>query len=143
MFRIYILLCGLSLTEAYSVKVSGQMELGTKLSKLIVDLYKQLEESGVIQAQYLDDDFVNKKEKLEISQESGVKEDTDFTDKTRQEKKHKKKRDKRVVPSYDQGLPVLDKMVKNDLEKLHLYGYHKSPDKDAQDLGKPLNNVHI
>ncbi|CAH1635922.1 unnamed protein product [Spodoptera littoralis] len=151
MFRICILLYGLSLTEAYTVKVSGKVELGNKLSKLFKDLYTQLIESGVVpEHSPINDesgptDGVTKKN-VELSQESTEDTAKDFVDKTRQDKKQKKKREKRVVEastSSSRDLPLLDKIMKNELEKLHLYGYHKSPDKETDDLGKPLNNVHI
>ncbi|XP_022815630.1 uncharacterized protein LOC111348924 [Spodoptera litura] len=151
MFRICILLYGLSLTEAYTVKVSGKVELGNKLSKLFKDLYTQLIESGVVPEHSLINDesgpavSVSKKN-VELSQESSEDPATEFVDKTRQDKKRKKKREKRVVDvstSSPHDIAVLDKMMKSELEKLHLYGYHKSPDKETDDLGKPLNNVHI
>lgn len=48
-------------------------------------------------------------------------------------KKQKRKGEKKDIP-------VLDKMMKNDLEKLHLYGQHKFRDIKH---GEPLNNVNL
>ncbi|CAD0204676.1 unnamed protein product [Chrysodeixis includens] len=117
---------GLSLTEAYTIKLAGTVELGNQLSKVIKEMYQELAQEG-----YLPD-------AIETVKEGGpaLTGEADLFDYIKLQKEiadHK-------AAAADNNMPILDKMMKNDLEKLHLYGFHKV---EGRGNGEPLNNINI
>ncbi|PZC80254.1 hypothetical protein B5X24_HaOG215060 [Helicoverpa armigera] len=149
MFRIFILLYGLSLTQAYKVKVSGKFSLGNDLARAFNELCTQLVDKGIVPQEVVDN-IMNKEKDQEDPEDKENQEQKapplwdrhedgaqNYDDKT----KKVKRKDK---ATQDDNAPVLDKMLHNNAEKMHLYGYHKQPSNKPEDFtGKPLNNVHV
>ncbi|CAH0677497.1 unnamed protein product [Spodoptera exigua] len=137
-----VLIPGISLTEAYSVKVSGKVELGSRLSKVFKDLYQQLVEEDVNPKDPNSDEAGSKIPAMSvgnIENSDSCEDSSSYVDEMKKIKKRKKQKHHNMHESHS----AQDKTLKSGLEELHLYGYHKSPNKVDNDRGKPLNNVHI
>lgn len=118
------------------------MELGNQLSKIFKEMYQQMAENGYFpdQINLQDTRNSNGAPPFDLSEMAG--QFAEFEELKKLVKKPKTSKEVKVDKAEKtDNMPILDKMMKNDLEKLHLYGLHKVEDKRGN--GEPLNNINI